>query len=128
MTRKETAVIDVRLRDALAGLLAAIDERCGGRVSGLSALADAADRARELLCPTRREFYVVVAGQDADDEYLKRYPDMVSLGPIAWETYLNETNTFESATAHAHRLSKSHKWTRVGRLIVEDWPETEVSK
>lgn len=110
------------LRDALRTLLAAVDERCGGRVTGNTALADAADRARELLCPTRREFYIVVAGQDADDQYFLRHPDSEPRGPIAWETYLNASNTFESATAHAQRLAKTHKWSRVGRLIVEDWP------
>lgn len=110
-------------RDALESLLTAVDARGVMRSASNRDLVIAADRARELLSTTRREFFVVVAGQDASDGWFLAHEDAGPRRPIAWETYLDESNTLEKAIYHTEQFAATHKWARVGRLIVEDWPE-----
>lgn len=107
-------------REALAELLAQVDARCGGKAEGNSSLAAAADRARELLTATRREFFVPVLGKDMNETHAQRY-DADPRGPLALETYLDDWNTYANVSAVAQRFT-DHKWVRIGRLIVEDWP------
>lgn len=109
------------MRDALSELLNRVTERCHGSIEGNSELAMAAQRARALLASTTREFFVVVSQHDATEK-VRREWSYQHTGPIVFECYLDKA-TRETAQAFRNRIGNGYGWTRVGRLIVEDWPE-----
>lgn len=120
--------MSVSVVQALSDLLKQVDARCEGRCEGNSPLAAAAGAAREALSGVRRrEFYVVVTERDIDLQWLERHKNdptstYESWGPIVHEQYVNKSS-YAECEQRARVLGDRYGWTRIARVIVEDWPE-----
>ena len=114
----------VTMHTALSNLFHEIEKRADGLPLDDSDLAHAIADAREVLrLATRHEFYVVIVQNEMGKDFLLKHPDseLEDKGPLVWETQVNGA-TRPHAEAHAKMLGSAYGWTRVGRVIVEDWP------